>query len=326
MRRLSDDAIDSQVRQQQHTTRLGLRMAEQEYSRRYKLGTSFIYCGSLFAVGCGFGARGPSLTSLARQCGMVEDDGQLCGPSAGANASATECSDECVESDIDQMAWANACFNIGFILCSFGAGFVLDTVRSWHVVLSASGAIAAVAMILQTMIRSPGPLYATFGVLGIVCAFPATATQAGPIWVWREGAGPSLHMTNAMFGVGMGLAPFLVSLNKSLHCQGIWTLGGESDFHESFIIVAVLTILIAVAPLLLTSPRPPAEPQAAGDDAENEGVDADQQPFFARTKVLWALFFAYKFFCEYPPSTKLFFLDCLRQTFVSRSGAAAAAA
>ena len=31
-----------------------------------------------------------------------------------------------------------------------------------------------------------------------------------------------------MFGVGMGLAPFLVSLNKDLQCKGVWSFGAPS--------------------------------------------------------------------------------------------------
>jgi hypothetical protein len=160
--------------------------AEQEpNSRAYMYATSAIYCLSLFAVGSGFGARGPALTSLARQVGMLEDGDQCAGLDGGGANGTSACSTACAESDINEMAWAQACFNIGFIVCSFAAGFIMEAAgRRWHWVLSLSGAVAALAMVLQTVVTSPGGLYATFGLLGLVCAFPATATQAGPLWVW----------------------------------------------------------------------------------------------------------------------------------------------
>ena len=109
-------------------------------------------------------------------------------------------------------------------------------------------------------------------------------------WVWRENAGPSLHMTNgmtlnpttiyfiisqfinstsptfrliffvklwpAMFGVGMGLAPFLVSLNKDMHCKG----GVYSHFTPIFLYISSIFLpfysnftpyVLYVAPLSL---------------------------------------------------------------------------
>ena len=257
-----------------------------------------VYAASLFAVGSGFGARGPSLTSVARQVGLLDDDGAQCrnADGSGGDSAAAVCSrDECPESDIDKMAWAQTSFNIGFIVCSFAAGFVMDGVRRWHSVLALSGAIAALAMVLQTQITAPGALYATYGALGVACAFPATATAVGPIWVWLEKAGPHVHFVQAMFGVGMGLAPFLVSLNKDMYCQGSWTLGG-SNFHVAFIITAGVTGAIAVTPLLFKSPSPPVQTEAekAGAEAAAAAAGGDGSSFFARPRVLWALFFIYK--------------------------------
>eukprot|EP01045_Picozoa_sp_COSAG04_P003922 COSAG04_NODE_165_length_21747_cov_200.788387_1_plen_412_part_10 len=256
-----------------------------------------VYAASLFAVGSGFGARGPSLTSVARQVGLLDDDGAQCRNADGSGGdSAAVCSrDECPESDIDKMAWAQTSFNIGFIVCSFGAGFVMDGVRRWHWVLALSGAIAALAMVLQTQITAPGALYATYGALGVACAFPATATAVGPIWVWLEKAGPHVHFVQAMFGVGMGLAPFLVSLNRDMYCKGSWTLG-DSNFHVAFIITAGVTGAIAVTPLLFKSPSPPVQTEAekAGAQAAAAAAGGDGSSFFARPRVLWTLFFIYK--------------------------------
>ena len=304
-------------------------LATAGYSRGYMFATSAVYCLSLFAVGSGFGARGPALTSLARQVGMIEDDGGQCmdpvvTPGPGGNSTimsiTASCSaDECPESDINEMAWAQASFNIGFVACSFAAGFTMEAAgRRWHWVLSLAGATAALMMVLLTIVESPGALYAVFGVLGLCCAFPATATQAGPIWVWGEKAGPSLHLTNAMFGVGMGLAPFLVSLNKEMYCKKIWTLGSPADFHVAFIIVASIIGLIAASPLLIRSPAKKDDDGSAAEDAGGgqtlTPADTAAAPAasthqlhrrgsstFARPVVLWSLFFGYKFFyimCE----------------------------
>jgi fucose permease len=92
----------------------------------------------------------------------------------------------------------------------------------------------------------------------------------------------------------VGLAPFLVSLNKDMHCKGTWTLGGESDFHIAFIITACVTGGIAIAPLLLKSPRPPVETESEKDAAQSAAAEAKAGGFFAKPGVLWGLFFVYK--------------------------------
>ena len=157
-----------------------------------------VYAASLFAVGSGFGARGPSLTSVARQVGLLDDDGAQCAAQgSGSDSAAAVCSrDECPESDIDKMAWAQTSFNIGFIVCSFAAGFVMDGVRRWHSVLALSGAVAALCMVLQTQITEPGALYATYGALGVACGYWPHPRWRGPNWshcsihlrrCWRRG-------------------------------------------------------------------------------------------------------------------------------------------
>ena len=232
------------------------------YSRRYKIGTTVLYSFTLFATGMGLGGRGAALLSLAKQTGIV------------TTGSGSE------EQDIDlseltMVGWAMTAYAFGFMFGSVGSGYLLDAVAHWHRLLVAGGLLIALAEALLTAVSSAGLLVANFAFFGLAMSFGVvSASSAAPSWVWGDECGPSVHAINAAFGVGMGFAPFLVSLD----------LSANDDFHSAFGLVVILSGLIALGPLFLDSPRKPPEPE------EEEGDAKTELAFFARPGVTWALF------------------------------------
>ncbi len=187
--------------------------AAASYSREYKYGSTVLYSLTLFTTGLCLGGRGAALLGLAKQTGIIE---VLDGSSSG---------EEIDLSSLTMVGWAMTAYAGGFMVCSVVSGYLLDSIASWHRLLSFSGLVTAVAVALITVIDSPEQLVASFCLLGGALAFPVvSSSSAAPAWVWGAQCGPSVHAINASFGVGMGMAPFLVSLN----------LNHNDSFHLAF--------------------------------------------------------------------------------------------
>lgn len=243
--------------------------AAPQYTRSYMLGTTVLYSLTLFTIGLCLGGRGAALLGLAKQTGIIE-----------------QADDDDVDlSSLSMIGWAMTAYALGFMLCSVISGYLLDSVENWHRLLSGSGVVTAVALGLVTVVETPGLLVVSFCLLGSSLAFPVvSSSSAAPTWVWGAECGPSVHAINASFGVGMGMAPFLVSLN----------LNHNDSFHMAFGFITVLCAVIALGPLCMKSPTKPPEAAAsagAADPAEEGGDKLQQASFLAKPSTLWLLFY-----------------------------------
>lgn len=80
------------------------------------------------------------------------------------------------------------------------------------------------------------------------------------MWVFKEDVAPSMHAFNASFGIGMLLAPLLVSADVS----------ANDTFHNAYIGCAIVAALISIPVVLLPSPHNPEAKQCCGDGAAGQ--------------------------------------------------------
>lgn len=195
----------------------------ESYSRSYMYGTTALYSLTLFITGLCLGGRGAALLGLAKQTGIIE---------VLEEASSSQDVDL---SSLTMVGWAMTAYAAGFMFFSVVSGYLLDCVTSWHRLLSATGLITAAAVAILTVVNSPGQLVAAFCLLGSALAFPVvSSSSAAPTWVWGAQCGPSVHAINASFGVGMGMAPFLVSLNLNHNDSFHIAFWSARTFHRTF--------------------------------------------------------------------------------------------
>ena len=88
----------------------------------------------------------------------------------------------------------------------------------------------------------------------------AVPLLAALMWVFKEDVAPSMHAFNASFGIGMLLAPLLVSADVS----------ANDTFHNAYIGCAIVAALISIPVVLLPSPHNPEAKQCCGDGAAGQ--------------------------------------------------------
>ena len=192
----------------------------QTYPQRLKLPLTLAYCTLVaFNVAFAFGLRGPALLRLAEQAGIIANASTF-GEADGSGSTAGGCAEP---PDLREMGVANMLMTgTSTVFCLFVTGAVVDRVVHFHRLTFASCVLMAFLVLCYTWAESAVTIILLSAVQGM-CLSQIMPLLAALMWVYAEDVGPSMHAFNGSFGVGMLLAPLIVS----------WDLAENDDFHNA---------------------------------------------------------------------------------------------